>query len=471
MVMMRSLNTLRTRSLLSQSLRPLSAIRASLVSTALLCGVTLTSASNALAGGFEVLEQSATGVGQAFSGAATGYRDGSEVFFNPAAMTEINGDVVSLHGHLIMPLADFDNDGSGYGAALGGIPLLGNSGGNGGEPAFVPNLYVVKHVNEDLTLGFGLNSPFGLETSYNGDWVGRYFAVDSSLLTVNINPSIGYRVNDWLSVGAGLQVMYAKAELNNAVDFGTIGLSALGPQTAAQLGLLPQQADGFAEVEGDDWGVGYSLAFIVTPHDKVKVGFNYRSKIDFELEGSADFTVPQNAAVLTQSGAFLDTDATADLTLPEVLTFGTAVEVSPTVTWYADASWIRWSRFEELRIKYESVQPDTVQEENWNNTWRFSTGMKYEPSKTWAFRAGIAFDETPVSSVALRTPRIPDNDRYWIAAGATYNVTETFGVNLSYAHIFVPDARTDLVNNTGSRMVGDWESGVDIVSASIVQRF
>lgn len=445
-----------------------------ILSALLLCGLGAAAATApqvAAAAGFELLEQSGTGAGQAYSGVSTGFGDGSEVFFNPASMSSLGRNTASAHINLIMPHGEFSDTNSRYQTQAGSIPLVGNEGGDAGSLEVVPNVYATWKTTEDLTLGLGINSPYGLRSSYNETWVGRYHAVNSELLTININPAAAYKVNDMISVGAGMQIMYADAKLSNQIDFGTIGAATLGLPAASQLGLLPQQADGTAQVEGDDWGVGFNLGTMVKPTEDLTFGIAWRSKIDMTLEGDADFEVPQNAQILTSTGLFQDSDAQADVRLPHSILFGTAYEISDEWTWYADATWTKWDDFRELRVRFDSAQPDSVQPEEWNNTWRFSTGLRYVPCDNWTFRAGFTYDESPVPSAELRTPRIPDNDRYWAAIGASYGIDKDTSISLSYAHIFIPNSSTELVNETGAILEGTWDSSVEIASIALTHRF
>lgn len=430
-------------------------------------------ASSANAAGYELLEQSAKGVGQAFSGASTGYGDGSEAFFNPAALSELEKqDTFSMHGHLIVPSADFNNQGSALAPQLGGAALSGNMGGDGGKVAYVPNIYVAHKFNDWVSAGLGLNSPFGLASEYNDDWVGRYHAVESELEIMNVNPALSIKAAEWLSLGVSMQAMYADARLTNAVDFGTIGVSSLGLPTASALGLLPQQADGFARVEGDDWGYGMGIGALIMPLDSVRVGVSYRSSVELDLKGSAKFTVPSNALPLTSTGLFQDSNARASVNLPETITAGVAVDMTDDFTMYLDGAWINWSRFDELRVEFDSLQPDSVQAEEWDDTVRLSMGGRYSLNDCTDLRAGFTWDESPISSDELRTPRIPDNDRYWVALGLDHEMWEDVTLSLNYAHLFIPDADTrNLTTSTGNVLNGSWDLSVDIVSASLTAVF
>lgn len=424
-------------------------------------------ATETFAGGFALQEQSVRGLGQSFAGATTGFGDGSSAYFNPAATLQLDSDVVHLGTHLVIPSAKFENSGSTMAAALGGGSVNGGNGGDAGEIGLVPNIYVVKKLADGrMAASFAVNSPFGLVSEYDDDWVGRYHAVRTELLTVNLNPSLAVQITDWLSVGAGVSAMYADAELTNAIDFGTIGVSALGPSTAASLGLLPQQADGSVKVTGDDWGVGYNLGALVDMGD-TKIGFHFRSRVDLSLEGDAEFDVPANAQVLTSTGSFVDAGGTAPLDLPETIQVDVTHQVCEDLSVSAGALWTRWTRMPSLLVQFDSAQPDAVTDLSWDNTWRLATGLAYDVSEKATLRTGISYEQTPIKNGEYRTPRIPDNDRWWLTLGVSLLVLEDVTLDLSYAHIFVRDAGSNIDSPTGNTLKGDYDLSVDIASAAV----
>jgi long-chain fatty acid transport protein len=147
------------------------------------------------ASGFALIEQSASGQGNAFAGAATSAEDPSVMYYNPAAMTLVKGRQSTLGLHYIHPKASFTNQGSKLPSIVGGGALTGPND-NGGQTGYVPNLYYLQHLNPDVVIGLGINAPFGLSTEYDANWVGRYHAVKSDLKTININPSIAWRLDN-----------------------------------------------------------------------------------------------------------------------------------------------------------------------------------------------------------------------------------------------------------------------------------
>jgi len=160
----------------------------------------LLTSSFAYGAGFSIIEQSVSGLGNAFAGGAVSPEDATTVFFNPAGLTHLTDPEIIGGVHVIMLSAEFKDQGSPH--VLGGN-LNGDNEGDGGVKKIAPNLYYSRQINERLAFGLGINAPFGLATKYNDTWVGRYHAIDTDLLTMNINPSLGYRINDQLSLGFG----------------------------------------------------------------------------------------------------------------------------------------------------------------------------------------------------------------------------------------------------------------------------
>lgn len=423
--------------------------------TAVLTGT----AGTASASGFALIEQSAGGLGNAFAGGAASAEDASTIFFNPAGLTRLTGTQFVFGGHVIRPKVEFQDQGS---TDIMGAPLRGGEGGDAGDPALVPILYMAHALNERVRVGLGINAPFGLVTDYDADWKGRYQGVTSDVKTININPALAFKMNETLSLGVGVNLQYIEAELSNAVDFGTICFGALGPAGCTAAGLTPQNADGFARVEGDDWSWGFNAGLLLQPNENTRFGLAYRSHVEHTLEGTADFSnVP---GPLTMGGAvFVDTGASAGITLPESVSLSAFRQIDPRWAIMGDVTWTRWSRFEELRIEFDSAQPDSVTVEDWRDIMRYSIGVNYAYSPTWTLRAGLAYDEAPVRNASLRTPRIPDGERYWLAFGLGYRLNKDVRLDVSYAHLFVPDQDINHVGSTGDTLTGEYELAVDIL--------
>ena len=424
------------------------------------------------AAGFAVIENSAKGLGRAFAGGAAVGDDASTVYFNPAGMTALNGVEAMGAFHVIAPNLEFTNQGSRVNPLLGGAALTGPGETSGANPLTVPNMFGVISVGEDWRLGIGMNAPFGLVTEYANNWPGRYQALKSDLVTINVNPSAAYRVNDWLSVGAGFNIQYIEAELSQAIDFGSACLATLGAGVCVPRGLLPQAADGSVNIEGDDTSFGYNAGIAVTPMDGTRIGLHYRSKISHTLEGRAAFTVPANATILTAAGSFRSGAATAKVAMPETISASVRQQLTKNIAGLADATFTRWSRFEVLTVQIQNAANQVIsQPENWSNAWRYSAGLEYDSLEKWALRTGVAFDETPVST-AFRTPRVPDANRIWMSLGGTYRWNDTLSLDAGYTHIWIADARINQIGATGDSLIGTFkDSSIDIFSFQANIRF
>jgi long-chain fatty acid transport protein len=382
--------------------------------------------------------------------------------------------------HLIAPNASFSNDGSTAADVLGAPPLTGTDD-DGGKNAVVPNFYWVTAINEDAKFGLGVNAPFGLETDYEDEWVGRYHAIKSNLRTINVNPSLAYRLNEQWSIGGGLNIMFGHVELSNAVDFGAVcaAAEASGPPPAAgtcnALSSPPQGADGKAEFEADNTGdisTGFNLGLLFEVTPKTSLGISYRSEIEMKAKGDVDWTVPDQLGFLTGGGQFTDGGIEATVNLPASFSFSLAHNVSK-FTWLADVTWTGWSSFDELRIVYDNpAQPDSVTTYDWQDTMRYSVGLDYQYSDRWALRTGLAFDESPVPNKERRTARLPGNDRTWLSLGASYMPSETMSWDFGYSHLFIDDAEIEnefesSVPTLAATLKGDYEASVDIVSVQL----
>ncbi len=464
------------------------------------------------AGSFSLSEQSASGLGTAFASGAAQADDASTLFFNPAGIVRLDQGEVQFGIHLIVPSADFNNQGSRYvlpGTPFNNAPISGPNGRDAGVTREIPNFYLTQPVFRntaygDLSVGLGVTVPFGLETSYGPGWVGRYQALRTKLSTFDIQPTVAYRIFDRLSFGAGLDIQYASARLTQAIDFGLIAQPLLG-QFYAQVpaaaraatqaaylnaGFAPGRRDGVSEVTGNDWSVGFTLGALLEYWkgeeeaclQDGRFGVSFRSGIDHVLEGDGDFrgvpiiTAPGAPAQFPQPGAlqsvFFNQNATAALDLPEILHFSIYQRFYRQFAILGDISWTHWSRLQTVPIVFSNPgTPASVLQINYDDALRYAAGFEYYPTKRLTFRTGFAYDETPIASPAFRTPRIPDNNRYFLSAGLRWSVTESMDVDLGYAHLFVDSPSTRQTDTQGHQLLGTYDASVDIVSASLTYKW
>jgi len=449
-----------------------------------IAGLLALSSNAAFASSFALIEQSVSGMGSAYAIGSAGIDDASTIYFNPATMSRLSGSNLTGGLQIVNSRTDFKGSAE-YntknaanatpppnGLGIAGFPVSGDSKSNLDLTAGVPMGAISHQLNDKTWLGLTINAPFGLKTEYDDDWVGRYSAIKSELLTYNFNPTLAFKVSDHASIGVGVSALYADGELTNAVDVAQ--LSALGG--APIPGWVPGSStyDSKVKMTADDWGFGWNVGFMLQPSDNTRLGLHYRSKIELTLEGDAKVSGP-----LANSKQ----DAELDITLPDSLSISGYHAINSKWAIMADYTWTQWSRIKTLDIKLEDGS-QSVATWNYDDSSRYSIGTEYTHNNKWKYRAGLALDQTPVPNDSERSPRVPDADRTWLSFGLTYSHTPNLSFDLGYAHLFVDDPKLDDVpdnNNptlqypvglTGFHTVsGKYDSAVDIFGAQINWRF
>jgi long-chain fatty acid transport protein len=427
---------------------------------------------------FQIAEQSASGIGNAFAGGAAVAEDASTVWYNPAGMTRLDRAQLVVGGSYIRPSFTANVLSA---STVGGTAPIGGGGGDAGVNAFVPNLYATYSVSRRFTLGAAVNAPFGLVTAYDNSWAGRYYALRSDIKTVNINLAAAFKVHDALSVGLGANHQNLQAELTQAVDFVSICTAAaigigVNCANAGNFGHPNNPNDGHAKVtaKGDAWGYN---AGILSQLGATRVGLAYRSQMKYKLDGSFDITAPPNVppALLTDPlFRLVDSGASTEVTLPSTLSLSAVLETKGPWAFMGDVTRTNWSALPELRIKFDSGQKDQVVTFNLKDVYRYSIGATYRASDSWLLRVGVALDRSPVPSPSERTPRLPDSDRRWLSLGAGLRASERVYFDFAYTYIRLADSsvqKTDggLTNENTFRgnLSANYTGSVQIFSAQV----
>lgn len=400
------------------------------------------------AAAFQLLEGNASGLGNAYAGSAAVAEDASTVFFNPAGMTLLPGRNVAFSVDLVRPQAEFSNRGSvaAFGQAVGG------NGGDAGDWAGIPAGYMTWQLTDRVFAGLGVGAPFGLKTHYDDNWAGRFHAVKSEIKTVNINPSIAFKVSDVFSVGLGVNFQRIDADLTNAVN--TVALAGAGTSALGR-------------IKGDDTAWGWNVGAMWQVSDTTRLGATYRSKIDYKLEGTARFTGSAAAFLNGARGG----DVTADVEMPDTATFSVAQKISDRWTMLGDVSWTGWSTLQKLEVNRVDGVNVTTEELKWRDTWRVAFGGTYAYTDALSLKFGLAWDQTPVRDTA-RLPRVPDEDRVWLSFGVQWRPDAMSAVDVGYAHLFVKDARISANGGTAKGLlVGEYDNAVDILGVQYSTRF
>ncbi|MGH8427201.1 MAG: OmpP1/FadL family transporter [Gammaproteobacteria bacterium] len=430
----------------------------------LAAGAATTLPLTAQAGGFQLNEQSAASMARANAGAASANTDASAVFYNPALLTELKSIQFIIGGTNYKVRGEFSKFSA---TDAAGQPLSGGNGGNFGDhnslgAGMTPAISFAAPLNDRTVFGIALEEPFGLTSTYDGTSVLRYQAQYTSIFVNNINPTIAYKVSDDFSIGFGLDIAKAEAKLSNQIDYGAVCYSQIGPITCNALGLYPQSHDGYFQVEGSDWAYGWN-AGVAWHEGNTTIGLAYRSRLFFNLSGTAEFdNVP---SVFQPSGAFVDTGVQAKLNLPDTLDLSATQVLNNAWSISGTLRYVRWGIFNNLTVNYANPnQPPSTLTFDYRNTWFAAIGADWKLTPSWTLHGGIAYDESPVVD-EYREPRLPDADRRWLAAGATWALNPSSSLSFAWAHLFIGDHVP--MNNTGpsgSTVVGQWSDNADLFS-------
>jgi long-chain fatty acid transport protein len=364
-----------------------------------------------MAGAFAIREQSTYAQGTSFAGAAAGGAL-SSMFWNPATMTQSGPVAVEGSFSAIFPFARNTPTGA---TGLGAV-FPNQISDDFLDDALVPSVYAAWNVSPNLWLGISINSPFGQVVKQERNWPGTAYAGSTDLKTYNATPSIAYQINNWISVGFGVQIQYATAKMN------------VGPTFAA------------LTLTGQGWGVGATAGVTITPSPYTSIGLGWRSAVNQNIEGTWLTPLPFGT-----SGP-----ASTTLNLPDIVSLGVRHRLDPAWTVMGTVEWAHWSRIGTSNVNQASGAPAMVTfgvpvtlPFQYSDSWMVSAGLEYDWSPITAFRAGIGYETSPITDT-VRTPRIPDQNRLWVSAGMTHTVMPNLKFDLAYSHVFIDRATVNV---------------------------
>ena len=397
------------------------------------------SAGAASAGGFAVREQSTVFLGSAFAGSAAGGSLGS-MYWNSAATAQFPGLNSESSYTVILPDADVTVTRLGAPAPGPGLTIPagtpGNNSGDIGIDAVAGASYGAYQISQDAWVGIALNSPFGLGTKpENIGYLGSFLGTTTKLLTVNANPTFAYRVAPGLTVGAGVQIEWARGKLRFAD----------GTPSGAQY-------------KGDDFAFGATAGILLEPAAGTTIGLGWRSALTHELDGNLSIPAFGINNVPTK----------AEINLPDIVTLSLRQVVAPNMRLLGTVEWTNWSRFDKITL---STIPFALQA-NWSDGWFFSAGGEYDYSSALTLRAGAAYEISPVDEPSKRLTTIPDNDRIWLNIGASYRYSDSTTLDFAYSHVFIEDGAFDRSNLSGTvREQGNVDASLDLISVGLRTRW
>lgn len=389
-----------------------------------------------MASGFTVSEQSASAQGTGYAGAGVLSQDSSSQWFNPATLAGLDKTEFTAAVQQISIDTSFKSDGASGAGDFKDLSLV------------VGSLFMAVPVSERVTLGLGMNAPFGAKLEYEENWgnmavdplaplvptTGDRYSTMSDLKTLNVNPALALKVTDRLNVGLGISYQKVEADVENA----------------------------FSRLVGEDDAYGWNAGVTFAADDNNHFGLAYRSAVDYKLDGDMTFNQAGSFALMVPAGKYA---GSADLTLPASATFSYAGTLTETTRILLGAEWTGWSSLDQLDV--ETSIGTITQGFDWDNTLRYSAGVMHAVSKNTLLRAG-AYKEESTQGTNNRSAISPDSDRIGVSIGAGFKPVENMTIDVVYTHLFVEDADAKLTER--GALQGTFELDADVIGAQINYR-
>lgn len=400
-------------------------------------------ASTAHAAGFMLTEQTAGSLGRAYAGVGVDGTDVAGVYYNPATMT--------LH-----PGTNIQAGFVGIGLNLDYAGKDGSSENGRYKSQAIPHGYITHQINDSTWVGLSMTVPFGMGTDYNNDWGYANRGISATILTFDFNPSIAWKVNEKFSIGAGVSLQYASADLKQRVGLASTEMGAITAES---------------EIDADSWAWGFNVGVMWSPVENLRFGASYRSKVKHDAEG--DLRIKDPRLMTAESGKWgssLPPEAVAGnpmlaavlgshegyatVTAPAWAMASVAWDVNDLLSLYASFRWTDWSSFDELNITSDMPGVGSTVTNKWKDTYLGSLGADLRLTDWWTLRGGIAYESSPISDPSYRTAIIPDADRWWFAIGSSFKLTDQLIWDVSFAHLHGVHERNLYAAEGSSEKVG-----------------
>jgi long-chain fatty acid transport protein len=409
----------------------------------------LFSSFSAYAGGIGVYEIGSPDVGLAAAGYAARAQDASTVFTNPAGMSrleksQILGGIQGMYGNIkFSPNTNTTTPGNDGGNAVGFIP--------GGS------FFIVQKVTKDLALGFGALSYFGSSESYDNNWAGRYYIQKGTMLGMTFTPAVSYRLANWLSLGAGLNMMYGYAD--NEVAINNIGDS---------------RPDGKLKYSDNKWGFGGNFGILLEPQPQTRFGLTYLTEVTLNFSAVPTFSgLGPGLEALLQSRRLTDSNLDMGVTVPQMVMFSAYHELTPQWAVMGNVGWQNWSRFGKVDIQIHSSDPRSLTADNsYNDTWHGALGAQYRPEPAWTFSGGLAYDSSAVNN-DKRTVTLPMGEAWRFALGAQYAFNPNLSLGAAYELIWMGNLSVNQYRGPVAGVIsGDYNNtNISVLALNLTWRY
>ncbi len=357
------------------------------------------------AGGLYLSEMGTTDLGFAGAGSAARAETPSTLYTNPAGMTKLNGSQLSVAAQAIYGDASYKLDGSQL--------LQGSDPGN--AIGWLPSgsLFYTHNINDDLTVGIGVYSDFGLAMDFGNSWAGKNLATEATLVSATLQPSIAYRLNDQWSIGGGITANYGYFKL-------------------AREKVLN---DGTGEVSDGDWAYGARLGLMYEASESTRFGLIWASEVryDFNVDGSV---------TLFEGGLLehtLTVPMTAGVTAPQQVMMSLYHRIDNDWAVMGDLGWQQWSAFADATLETNATGTVTSKM-SMKDTWHTALGLQHTLNETVKLDAGIAFDTSMYQDQSNTSFLLPNGEMWRFGVGLEYAMSKQSDLGVAAEYLRTENA-------------------------------
>lgn len=429
-----------------------------------------------LAQGFAIYEHGTCVMGRAGAAVAHGCGDGSEIFFNPAQLTDGEGWTVTAGITGIFADGTFTADRTGESTELTT------------DPAWVPHVFVRRPLGDRWGVGLGVYAPYGLANEWPTSFDGAFVGYRAELQSIYVQPTLAFDLSERISLGVGVAAVTGSVELARRLDLSAQPVPAAAGlpagTTFGQLGVPFHTAFADVDLRGDaDTGVGVNIGLEVALSDGVSLGVRYLTAVEIEYDGTADFTQvstglvlpPENpfglpggtpldvllaaSGIFAEGGPLSDQGVVTRIEMPAQLVAGLAARLTRGFRITADYQWTGWSAFDRVPLEFETAPPDELVEE-FEDTHAVRVGGEYALADAWTVRAGY-LHHTAASPDQTVTPLLPEGVRNEVTTGVGWSDGDLLTVDAAYHYIGQNDRRGRVRNPPpGQEPTVDLNSGL-----------
>jgi len=416
----------------------------------------------ALAGGLFFYEVGTADVGLASAGYGARAQDASTILTNPAGMTRLQGNQFLGAGQLLWSNTKF-SIGSGTSAGLGGSDGGYAAGSNGWFPG--GSAFYSYSVSPRLKLGVAVAGNFGAALKYDDDWVGRYYVQQTSMLGMSILPSIAYKVNDKLSLGASVNAMYGIYKNQVAINIP----DALRPGVVVPI----QRASGDAQlkIKDETWGWGANLGLLYEADKNTRFGLVWTSQVDLDFSDNAQFTNLGNLGTTLQSRGLLNPTISVGIKVPQTVMGSFTTQLNDRWALLGSVGWQQWSKFGQVQLGLDNALTSTNLTTSipFKDTWHGALGAQYQMNQAWQLNFGVAYD-SGFQNGSQVSPLLPVNSAWRFGFGAQNQLSKTahWGFSLEYLYGGTLDtniqSQAPVANGGRGNLVGSYDNIGNIIA-------